>query len=689
MSGTGFEIKYRDGLARLGEFSTPHGKVRTPTLLPVINPADMPVSPEAMKKIGAEMIITNSYIIYNRQELREKALENGVHSLVGDIPVMTDSGTFQMYVYGRVRVTNEEIIEFQRKIGTDVGTILDVFTVPGTGREKARKEAEETLKRARAGAAIKEDMALAGPVQGGIFPELREWHARELSKLDLDFHPIGGVVPLMENYRFRTLAEVIIAAKKGLTPSRPVHLFGAGHPMIFPLAAYLGCDFFDSSSYIKYARDGRMMFPDGTRRLEEIHESGCACPICSSFTAKELREMPEPERVKSLSLHNLYVSFAEIRRVRNAIKYGDLREMVEERLRVNPHLLPVFRVLKRETDFLEQFEPVSRRSAFFFTGPESLDRPIAERYYRRFFSRYLPSRRGDGRVIIGLEEGERPYSRFYAPVMEKVEEVADARFIVNSVFGPVPTELDEMYPIAQTVIPNELDPVTQERMKERMEAFSHALPPGLAVMWDGEETIEMLKMMGTKKRRMGKERSPEQDLERNRGKGSERNSKWDIERVKAVVDMQFGAGASAMLNGRVKIVKSRRTGKIRNVFVDGKHVLSMRAHDGLFTLKFPGAERLMKIFPPPALRVIVDEDAAEFCAKGKSVFARFVLEMDVHLRPMDEAIVVDQNDRLLAVGQVVLVREEALAFNRGIAVKVREGVEQGQEKKSLGNRSGN
>ena len=664
MSNTIFEIKYRDGLARLGEFTTPHGKVRTPTLLPVINPGDMPVSPEAMKKIGAEMLITNSYIIYNRPELREKALEKGVHSLVGDMPVMTDSGTFQMYVYGRVKVTNAEIVEFQREIGTDVGTILDVFTVPGTGVEKAKKEAEETLKRAREGAVLKGGMALAGPVQGGVFPELREWHARELSKLDLDFHPIGGVVPLMENYRFRTLAEVIIAAKKGLTPARPVHLFGAGHPMIFPLAAYLGCDFFDSSSYIKYARDGRMMFPDGTRRLEELHELGCACPICSSFTARELREMPEAERVKSLSMHNLYVSFAEIRRIRNAIKYGGLREMVEERLRVNPHLLPVFEVLRKERDFLEKFEPVSRQSAFFFTGPESLDRPIAKRYYRRFFSRYLPSRRGDSRVIIGLEEGERPYSRFYAPIIEKVEELTDARFIVNSVFGPVPIELDEMYPIAQTVIPNELDPVTQERMRERMEEFSHALPPGLAVMWDSDETIEMLKMIG--KGRRAKKRYPEQAFER------------DIERVGAVLDMQFGEGASAMLNGEVRIVKSRRTGKIRNVVVDGKHVLSMRAHDGLFTLKFPGAEMLMKMFSSPALRVIVDEDAAEFCAKGKSVFARFVVEMDLALRPMDEAIVVDENDRLLAVGQVILVRDEALAFDRGIAVKVREGVEQGK-----------
>ena len=52
------------------------------------------------------------------------------------------------------------------------------------------------------------------------------------------------------------IAEVIVAAKRGLDPSKPVHLFGAGHPMVFPLAAWLGCDLFDSSSYAKFAKDG-------------------------------------------------------------------------------------------------------------------------------------------------------------------------------------------------------------------------------------------------------------------------------------------------------------------------------------------------------------------------------------------------------------------------------------------------
>ncbi len=655
MASTSFEVRYRDGLARIGKFTTPHGNVTTPTLLPVINPAYFPVSVETMKEIGAEMIITNSYIIHSRDELREKALANGVHSLVGDIPIMTDSGTFQMYMYGRVRVTNEQIIQFQREIGTDVGTILDLFTVPGTAEEQAREEAAETLERARAGVDLKEGMALAGPVQGGIYPEVREWHARELSGLDLDFHPIGGVVPLMENGNYSTLTRVIIGAKKGLIPSRPVHLFGAGHPMVFPLAAYLGCDFFDSSSYIKYAKDGRLRFPDCTKRLEDIQELGCSCPICSSTTASELKTHPMDIRIEKISLHNLYVSFSEIRRIRDAIRYGNLRELVESRLTSNPNLLPVMEVLKQETKYLECYEPISRRSAFYFTGPGSLARPNVMRYRERFYTRYFPEVKNGRAPIILFPEGQKPYSREYAAEIHEVRQITGARFFVNSIYGPVPLELDEMYPIAQSVVPAELDKVTEGEMTETMKTFSHALPPGLALIWD-DSSLDTLKMLS------GSRVEPR------------RTGILDSDRVKAVADMQFGKGARRIFEGNIRIVKSKRTGKIRNVYVDDEHLVSMRAHDGLFTLKSDGARKLMKVIPYPGIRVVIENDAVEFVAQGKNVFSKFVLEMDEDLRPMDEVIIVDSMDNLVGIGQVVLVRDEAKAFQRGIAVKVREGV---------------
>ena len=100
-----FEIKKRDAAGRICRFTTKHGTVTTPNLMPVINPNKMIITPKEMKKLfGTEIIITNSYIIKKSDKLKEKALKNGVHNLIDfDGPIMTDSGTFQSYMYGDIK----------------------------------------------------------------------------------------------------------------------------------------------------------------------------------------------------------------------------------------------------------------------------------------------------------------------------------------------------------------------------------------------------------------------------------------------------------------------------------------------------------------------------------------------------------------------------------------------------------
>lgn len=647
-----FELKERDGLGRIGLFQTKHGIVETPVLLPVINPNQMIISPSEMEKnFGVKMVITNAYIIHKSEELREKAEKQGVHGILDfNGAVMTDSGTFQSHVYGDVKVNPRQIVEFQKKIGSDVGTILDVFSEINDPEEKVRWDVKETIERASQAVSMKEDMLLACTIQGGNFLELRKHCAEELAKLDCDLHPIGSVVPFMESYRFRELVDIILASKKGLLTSRPVHLFGAGHPMLFGLAVLLGCDFFDSASYIKYAKDGRMLFSDGTRKLEDMMELPCSCPICSEYNVEDLKNMFKAGDYKAIVMHNLYVNFAEIKKIKQEIFDGRLWEFVEGRCRSHPALLSALKSLRHHKKHLERFESTSKKSAFFYTGSESIHRPIVYRYERRFFERYQHPKT---KVQIGFEEGERPYSKFYRDEIKKISEVCDAHFIVNSVFGPVPIELDEMYPIAQSIIPDELEPETHERMRRLMEKHSHRGLFEFAVMWDGEETLQLLKGIGKGKSTF--------DL--------------DLQRVKSVADMQFGKGAGEILaKDKVELVKSKKTGKIRNVISDDEHVLSMRASDGMFTLKAEGAKRLHKGFSKPRLRVVVDDDSVQFNREGKSVFAKFVMDCDDELRPKDEALVVDKNDKLIAFGRTLMNREEMLSFKTGVAVKVREGI---------------
>ena len=142
-----FEVTARDGRARLGKLHTKHGILETPTLLPVINPNIRTVEPREMwDRYGIGALITNSYIIWKHQHLKDKALVDGVHELL-DYPgvIMTDSGTFQSYVYGDVEVGVEEIVEFQRSIGVDIATMLDVFSRPDMKHSEVASAVDETL----------------------------------------------------------------------------------------------------------------------------------------------------------------------------------------------------------------------------------------------------------------------------------------------------------------------------------------------------------------------------------------------------------------------------------------------------------------------------------------------------------------------------------------------------------------
>ena len=622
-----FEIKERDALGRICKLYTKHGVITTPTVLPVINPHYMPILPKEMKRMGAQAIITNAYIIY-KSKIRQDALEKGVHRLINfSGPIMTDSGSFQMYQYG-IDVDPIEIVEFQREIGSDIGTILDVFSADASF-EEAKKEVNETIERAKKSTKIKGKMLLACTVQGSIYPELRRKCAKAMKKIDADIHPIGGVVPLMEKQKYRELVTAIIASKKEIPPSRPVHLFGAGHPLVFPIAVALGCDLFDSAAYIKYAKDGRMIFPEGTFRLEEKEELPCSCRICSKYDVKELLKMEKDERTRCLAYHNLYQTFVEMKKVREAIREGSLWEMVERYATNHPFLMDAMEVLKKQKKWLEKWERISKKRAFMYTGRYSFHRPIVYRFHKRLMERYSFSYS----TSFLFEEKGKPFTS-YLPIIKRLK----ANCIISSPLGFIPAELEDVYPVSQSVFPSSLDSESKRIVSNFNKKFMERFP-------------QLTKKM------------PE--------KG---NEQFDLQKVKAIADFQFGKGAGdALFNGEIKIIKSKKTGKIRNVYTNEKHVVSMRASDGFFTLKKEGGNLLHKAFLPPKLRIIIKEEAIPFVKKGKNVFAKFVLDCDEELRPYDEALMVSEDDELIAIGRCLMNREEMLSFEKGIAAKTREG----------------
>jgi 7-cyano-7-deazaguanine tRNA-ribosyltransferase len=462
-----FEVRTHDAAGRIGRLEVPRAgvTVETPALLPVVNPHVQTVDPSRLEsEFGAEILITNSYVLHGSDDLREPALERGLHDLLDfSGAIMTDSGSFQLAEYGEIDVTTPEILRFQHDIGSDIGTPVDIPTPPDVGRERAAEDLETTKERLETAADVDVgEMLVNAPIQGATYPDLREEAARHAYGTGLDVFPVGAVVPLMNDYRYDEVMDVVAASKRGLGADAPVHLFGAGHPMMFALAVAMGCDLFDSAAYALYARDDRYLTVRGTEHLEDLEYFPCSCPVCASHTPAEVDSLPETERYTHLAEHNLHVTFEEIRTIKQAIRRGHRLELVETRARAHPTMVDGYRTLLDHAEQLESSDPVSK-TAFFHLSTESARRPEVLRHHDR-----LDRLDVAGEVLLA-ERG-------------KNEEDFDESWKVVPPFGPYPRELVDMYPLSGET-PTRLEPQAYEAAAEGVARLAEANP-------DAEFTLE-------------------------------------------------------------------------------------------------------------------------------------------------------------------------------------------------------
>jgi 7-cyano-7-deazaguanine tRNA-ribosyltransferase len=455
-----FEVRDADAAGRIGELEVPRAgvTVETPALLPVINPHIRTVEPATLEaEFGAEILITNGYVLYKSDAYREQALEEGLGELLEfSGAIMTDSGSFQLSEYGEISVTNEEILRFQRDVGSDIGTPVDIPTPPDAGRERAEAELATTQERLEAAEGVDVgEMLVNAPVQGSTYPDLRTAAAEHAYGTGLDVFPVGAVVPLMNGYRYAEMVEVVGAAKRGLGADAPVHLFGAGHPMMFALAVAAGCDLFDSAAYALYARDDRYLTVSGTDHLEDLDYLTCACPVCASHTAAELRALEARDREERLAEHNLHVSYRELRTVKQALREGNLLELVERRARGHPAMVDGYEALLDDADRLEAADPVSKGTFFYLSGA-SARRPEVRRHHERLAR--LPV---EGESVL-LSEGE-DNGRF------------DETWRLRPPFGPFPAALSDSYPLTAE-LPERLDRNAHEAAAEGVRRLCAANP---------------------------------------------------------------------------------------------------------------------------------------------------------------------------------------------------------------------
>ena len=150
-----------------------------------------------------------------------------------------------------------------------------------------------------------------------------------------------------------------------------------------------------------------------------------------------------------------------------------------------------------------------------------------------------------------------------------------------------------------------------------------------------------------------------------------------LRKIKAISDYQFGTDITDILFGeldKIRIERSKNTNKIRYIYYHNNLMLALRPTNGFFTLSFFSAKKIIEKTKAPRLRIIVLTEISEFIEKGRNVFCKHVVEIDDKLRPMDEVIVVNQNDKLLGIGRLKIPFKYITIFKRGIAVDIRKGI---------------
>ena len=445
-----FEISKTDLAGRTGTLHTNHGKIQTPAYVPVIHPVKQTIPSKKIQEIGFDLVITNAYITRNRYG-HDDAIKKGIHNIIDfDGAVMTDSGGYQVLEYGDVEVSPPEMADFEKGILTDFAIPLDKPTGYGMPIKKAEDYVKHTLKVSKETLDAQADngQIWIGPIQGGEHFDLVAKSTKGLIDIGFKMLALGSPVEFMESYEYRLLAQMIVAAKKQMPHSVPLHLFGAGHPLTIPFAIALGCDTFDSASYMLYAKQQRYITDDGTRYLSDIKVFPCNCEICSRYTPDELCNLePAEKRINELAIHNLHAIKLEVDKVRQAIHEGRLWEYVIKKARAHPKLFEMIDVMTENYEFLGLGTPKFKEKAIFLFGSEDQYRPEVQSFHK--IVRGFKSKKT--KLVITKESSSKPgyLSRQYAELKKGLKDFESFQTCqYNPHMGLIPIEISDIYPAA-------------------------------------------------------------------------------------------------------------------------------------------------------------------------------------------------------------------------------------------------
>ena len=368
-TGFSFAIDARDGGARVGVLSTPHGAIETPAFMPVATyGAVRGVSAEELRAAGAQILLANTYHLEERPGSEVIAEQAGLHGFTGwRGPWLTDSGgyqvtslasrsrldedgvTFESSVDGRHRqLTPESAIQIQERLGSDIAMVLDECQPNGTDAATAaglRAAAARTLRWAERSARARRraDQAVFGIVQGGTNTALRRANAQSIAALGFEGYAHGGL-GLGEEPVQR--ADLVAATNEVLPAASPRYLMGIGYPPDLVDAIAAGTDFFDCVIPTRHARHGVLFTREGVLKLRNARfkrdasppDPNCDCATCARHSRAYIRHLlrvNDTLGARLASVHNLRFYLRLLEEARVAIRAGTFDSM-REKIRAVP-----------------------------------------------------------------------------------------------------------------------------------------------------------------------------------------------------------------------------------------------------------------------------------------------------------------------------------------------------------------
>jgi queuine tRNA-ribosyltransferase len=348
---------------RRAEMRLPHRKVQTPVFMPVGTAGTVKTVPQdALERLGAEIILGNTYHLYLRPGHEVVRRMGGLHKFISwPRAMLTDSGGFQVFSLSGMRKLKEEGVEFrshldgskhffspehsmevQIALGADILMAFDECMEYPADEARARESLELTLRWARRSKAHFEAHAaevpwhtelggatqnLFGIVQGGMHKHLRREAAERLVEMDFPGYAIGG---LSVGEPQELTLEMVAATLEYLPKDKPRYVMGVGYPEEIVKFARMGVDMMDCVLPTRAARHGLLFTSKGRINIknkqyaedQEPLDPQCKCVVCARYSRAYLRHLmvaQEPLSAALNTLHNLAFYLGLMEKVRGEL----------------------------------------------------------------------------------------------------------------------------------------------------------------------------------------------------------------------------------------------------------------------------------------------------------------------------------------------------------------------------------